>query len=199
MRMSEDILTNCNVELLMRERGKIVPGSRRIGHNIFTTTGRNWLTKLVSWYSTSSTDKPFTNRRLRWIGMGTGTQIEATTVSSLVQPVLATPTAFMVPIQAVEFPTSDSVRFIKEFLLNELTITSTPVTVTEAALYADVSPAQTGATNDGSEDVANDPGTVDTILNPAVGINSPVAYKAFPPLTKTVDFTLEIRWDFRFE
>ena len=131
--------------------------------------------------------------------MGEGTQIEATTVSTLVAPVLSTPTDYLVAIQSVEFPTSNSVRFIKEFLLNEITVTATPVQITEAGLFADVSPAVAGYGNDGSEDVAHDPGNVDTTLNPSLSINAPIAYKAFEPLTKTIDFTLEVRWDFRFE
>ena len=199
MRFREDIMVMCNFYAVLRERGKLVPGSRRVGHNVFTTSGRNWLTKLISWYSTSSVDQPFTNRRVRWIGLGTGTQIEATTVAKLVTPVLATSTDYLVAVQAVEFPTSTSVRFIKEFLLNEISITSTPVILTEAGLFADVNPARPGLANDGSEDVPFDPGNVDTVLNPSSGLSAPIAYKAFEPLTKTVDFTLEVRWDFRFE
>lgn len=188
-----------NFELLMRHRGKLVPSSRREGHNIFTTIGRNWLSKLHSWQTIGATDTPYTNKRVRWIGMGIGAQLESPTVSGLAQSVLATATNFLVPIQSVEFPTSTSARFIKEFLLNELTVTSTPVILTESGLFADVSPAQAGALSDGTEDVPNNPGVVDTVLNPASGSNPPIAYKAFEPVTKTVDFTLEVRWDFRIE
>lgn len=199
MRMTVDVGVLGNFYAVMRERGKIVPGSIREGHNIFTTTGRNWLAKLVAWASSGGTDTPFTRRRVRWMGVGTGTQIEAATVSQLLTPSLITTTNYMVPIQAVEFPTLSSVRFIKEFLLNEITVSPTPVLLTEAGLFADVSPAETGADTDGTEDVAIDPGSVDTVLNPAVSTNPPVAYKSFEPLSKTVDFTLEVRWDFRFE
>jgi hypothetical protein len=61
-------------------------------------------------------------------------------------------------------------------------------------MFADVLPASAG----GVDDVAVDPGNVDTVLDPSVGTNPPIAYKVFEPLTKTVDFTLEIRWDIRF-
>lgn len=199
MSMNEDVGVLGNFFAVLREGGKIVPGSRREGHNIFTTTGRNWLAKLVAWYSTASGDTPFTRRRVRWIAMGTGLQIEAATVSQLATPVLGTSTNYMVPLQVVEFPTSNSVRFIKEFLLNEITFSPTPVILREAGLFADVNPASTGGSTDGSEDVPLDPGSVETTLNPAVSTNPPVAYKSFEPLTKTVDFTLEVRWDFRFE
>jgi len=132
------------------------------------------------------------------MGLGVGNQLEAQTVASLATPTLATTTNFLALIEVAEFPTSTSVRFIKEFGLNEINITGAPIAITEAGLFADVSPAAPGNPNDGTEDVAQDPGTVDTTLNPAVITNPPVAYKSFGVLTKTVDFTLEVRWDFRF-
>jgi hypothetical protein len=199
MRLDADIGMVGNFEAFLRRDGKLVPGSRRHGHNIFTVTGRNLLAKLVSWQTIGAVDVPYTQRRVRWIGLGIGTQLEAPTVTSLNQAVLATASNYLVPIQAVEFPTSSSVRFIKEFSLTEITLSSTLVSITEAGLFADVSPAQPGNPNDGYDDVAHDPGVVDTVLNPASATNPPVAYKAFEGIAKTVDFTLEIRWDFRFE
>lgn len=199
MRFATDISVIGNFSALMRSRGKLVHGSRREGHNIFTITGRNLLAKLVAWQTIGATDVPYTHRRVRWIGVGVGTQLEAPTVTSLAQAVLVTSSNYLMALQAVEFPTSSSIRFIKEFALGDITITNAPVTVSEAGLFADVNPAEPGSLSDGFEDVAHNPGIVDTVLNPAVGSNPPVAYKAFEALTKTVDFTLEIRWDFRFE
>jgi len=59
-------------------------------------------------------------------------------------------------------------------------------------LFGDVNPASGAPT----EDLPWTPGG--TTLDPADGNNPPIAYKAFDGLTKTVDFTLEIRWEFRF-
>jgi hypothetical protein len=115
MRLKEDIVIESNVWLLMRERGKLVPGSHREGHNVFTTNGKNWLAKLIAWSTISGTDIAYTNRRVRWMALGKGSQLEASTVSQLADPVLATPTDYLRPIQTVEFPTSTSTRFIKEF------------------------------------------------------------------------------------
>ena len=192
----EDVIeAQCNFYALLRNGGKIVQGSRREGHNVFTITGRNMLSKLLAWQIIAGTDLPYTERRIRWIGVGVGSQLEVTTVSKLAQAVLATPTDYLVPVTSPpEFPTSSSVRFIKEFSTAEITVTPTPVSITEAALYGDVNPAG-GAP---SEDIPLDPGTIDTTMDPSVGTNPPVAYKAFEPLTKTIDFTLEIRWDVRF-
>lgn len=199
MRLNSDICLVGNFQALMRHRGRLVPGSRREGHNIFTITGRNFLAKLVAWQTIGAVDVPYTQRRVRWIGVGSGTQLEVATITALNHPVLATAAQYLAALQSVEFPTSSSVRFIKEFGLNEITVSNTPVVVSEAGLFADVNPAEPGNPNDGYEDVSYSPGVVDTILSPALGSNSPIAYKAFEGLTKTVDFTLEIRWDFRIE
>jgi hypothetical protein len=198
MKLISDINVIGNFSALMRCRGKVVANSRREGHNIFTVTGRNWLTKLVSWRSIAAVDTPYTQRRVRWMGLGKGVQLEAPTVSSLNNAVLATTTQYLAAIQIVEFPTSSSVRFIKEFTLGEITVSSTPVAISEAGLFVDVSPAEPGNLNDGYEDVAYAPGLIETTLNPAIATNSPVAYKTFDAMTKTVDFSLEIRWDLRF-
>ena len=190
----EDIGIESNFYAHLRHNGKVVPGSYREGHNVFTVTGRNLLSRLTAWSTVGSPDIPFTNRRPRWMGVGTGSQLEVSTVEGLVTPQLATPVNYLVPIQTVNFPDSTSVSFIREFGANEVTVTATPVTLTEAGLFADVLPASAG----GTEDVAVDPGNIDTTLNPAVGTNPPIAYRVFEPLTKTVDFILQIRWELRF-
>ena len=203
MRLIEDLrplILQSNVEIFLRERGKLVPGSRRVGHNVFTTTGRNLLSKLIAWQTIDTTDTPYTHRRARWIGVGNGTQLEVTTVAQLNSPLVATAGGdYIVPLQTVEFPTSSSVRLIKEFSTSEITVGGVPVTVTEAALFADVNPAiyAGGSPYQGTDDSAFGSG-VDTVLNPQLSTNAPIAYKAFEGITKTVDFTLEIRWDLRF-
>jgi len=188
-----DIVVNANVMLQMRERGKIVRGSRREGHNVFTNNGRNLLTKLLSWQTIDATDIPYTNRRTRWIGVGTGSQLEVPSVESLHQPHLVTPTNYLVEVQTVAFPSPTSVSYSREFGYSDITVTGAPVTVTEAGMYADVSPANMGGTEDTGFGVPTD-----TTLDPTVGSNSPITYKAFEGLTKTIDFTLEITWIFRF-
>lgn len=191
MRLIDDIEVNSNVEILLRERGKII--ERREGHNVFTVTGRNLFSKLISWQTIGATDIPYTNRRVRWMGVGIGSLLEVTTVSALAQPQLVTPTDYLVPIQSVSFPDSTSVRFNKEFGTGEINVLGTPVAISEAGLFADVVPANSGGTEDVGHTLATDP-----TLNPSVANNPPIAYKSFGALTKTIDFTLEIKWDFRF-
>lgn len=193
----EDILIEGNIRVLMRCGGKVVSGSKREGHNVFTSTGKAWLSKLMAWSTIAGTDIPYTNRRVRWIGIGSGTQLESANIATLAVPELTTSTSYLAVLDSVEFPSTGIVRFIKEFGLSDISILGSPVRVTEFGLFADVSPALLGAGNDGSEDAPHDAGVVDTTLNPGLSVNTPVAYKSFEAITKTVDFTLEVRWDFR--
>ncbi len=191
----DDVLLKVNFEALMRERGKIVPRSRRDGHNVFTTVGKNWLAKLIGWQSLASVpDDPFTHRRVRWMGVGTGTQLEQASVTAMAAAATVDDTNFITALNfPATFPSSTSVRFSRVFTELEITTVSNPiVAVTEAGLFADVNPATMGGTEDAAA------AGVNTTLDPKLGTNSPIAYKVFDVLTKTQDFTLEIRWDFKF-
>jgi hypothetical protein len=196
IRIEDRIGVDSNVWLCMRERGKLVPGSHREGHNVVTVTGRNLLSKLLSWETIGTTDVPYTQRRVRWIGVGTGTQLEVTTVTQLAQATLAkaSPLDYIVPINyPPDFPTSTSVEYSYEFGVSEISTAGVPVLVSEVGLFSDVNPASAG----GTDDVAVGGGVL-TTLDPLVATNPPVAYKTFESLTKTKDFTLEVRWTFRF-
>jgi len=188
-----------NFSALCRERGKIVPGTRREGHNVFTSNGRNWLSKLIAWQTIGSTDAPYTRRRARWMGVGTGSQFEVTTVAALNAPALVNATDYLATIDSVTFPTLSSVKFTKEFAGSEISFSGSTVEVTEAGLYVDVNPAEIAApcaAYTGTEDAEASGET--TTLDPNVGSNPPVAYKVFEALPKTPDFILEINWEFRF-
>ena len=193
MRFIENIEIRSNVFLCMRERGKLVPGSRREGHNVFTVTGRNLLSKLIGWQTIGSTDIPFTHKRVRWCGVGIGSQLEVTTVATLNDPTLASGANYLAALQSVEFPDPTTIRFNKVFGPTEITFGSAPVPVTEAGLFADVNPWDMGGTEDTQAS-----GGFNTTLRPDVPNNPPVVYKTFEELNKTSDFSLEIQWDFRF-
>ena len=186
-----------NISVYLRERGKIVPGSRREGHNVFTITGKNWLSRLIAWHAISAppgADFPYTHRRVRWLAVGSGSQLEVATVSALANPLPYTTGLYLAPLDSVSFPTSTSVRFSKEFAANEITLAGTPVDVSEFGLYADTNPASTSTANDDNPFGTGE----DTVLNPAIGTNPPIAYKSTEVLPKTVDFTLVTEWEFRF-
>lgn len=192
MRNLVDIQVDANVELTMRERGKRV--DHRQYHNVFTSVGANWLSRLCAWSSIGAVDVPYTNRRVRWVGVGGGAQLEVPSVVQLVQPLPVLGANYLTAIQSVEFPTSTSVTFIREFSLSEITLTATPVIIREVAMFADVVPANMGGTQDQGFDL--DPSH--STLNPETPTNPPICYKSFEGMTKTQDFTFTTKWTFRY-
>ena len=164
-----------NVRLLMRERGKIVPGSLREGHNVFTTIGQELLTQLMVWSVIDVADIPYSQKRLRWIGLGSSTQPETEDVVRLVNPLEITTGVYLAELGTPTFPTATSMRVVKEFAEDELSITD-PVIIREVGLLMDVNAG----------------------LDPEDPANEVSFYKTYEGLVKTQDFTLEIRWDLRF-
>lgn len=165
-----------NVRLHMRDRGKIVPGSRREGHNVFTYTGRDWMAQLVAWDPT--TDSMYSHDRIRWMGAGSGIQPEIPAVLYLDSPLEVTSGVYLAPLVsgAATFPNASSVKLTHEFAASELSFGGT-VMVSELALYVD-------------EDAAN--------VDPALTTNAAAFYKTFDPVAKLSSFSLEVIWELKF-
>ncbi len=175
-----------NFRIVCRERGKIVPGTFREGHNIWTLTGREYSALLKS-YQSYGPDTPFRNDRIRYIGFGSGTQPEVSTVTSLVNPIAWNAgNQFLAEFGIPTFPLAPdrtTVQYTRVYGLLELSVTGT-VTLQEAGLFTD----------GGSPTYA--PGTRDVTLVNALA-QAPMAYKSFESLKKTQNFELEVDWQLR--
>lgn len=185
-----------NFRLQAYERGKKVPGTLREGHNVFTDVGSDWLASLVAWFSLGGAgDVAYTNRRVRWMALGTGAQAETPGVTSLAAPTLVTTGRYLGAIQTTLKPTSTSMQWIKEFGQGEVSLPPTlPIVgVTEAGLFVDVFPVSTGG---GHDDGAV--GAGDTTLDPTASNNPLVAYHTFEVVNKIVDFAFRVEWTFTF-
>ena len=190
----DQLEVSCNFFLEARQNGKLI--TTREGHNVFTDTGANWLSRLCAWSTIGATDIPFTNRRVRWVGLGTGTQSEVASVTSLATPAQVTQGIYLGEIQSTTTPTTRSVEFVREFGTSEVSIASlglNVVSISEAGLFVDVQPASTSTGVDDSRAAGS---STDTTLNPSFSLNAPVAYKTFQPLNKTQDFSFTVRWTF---
>ena len=178
------------VKMLMRERGKIVPGSHREGHNIWTNTGREYLAMLMSIETGPAT--AFRQDRVQYIGVGTGSQVEDAGVIGLVQPVEYATNLFLAPIDVPPtfplLPTRTTVRYHRLFGETEITIGGGEVTISEVGLFTNGDPNAVPVYNPGSRDR--------TIAVAAQ--QAPVAYKTFDPVTKKDSLQLEVSWEIRF-
>jgi len=177
-------MTQSNFQALLRDKkGRVVPGSIRRGHNVFTTVGREVLTQLVGWSSLGTGDTPFTKQRIRWFEVGSGVQPEIKDVVGVLSP-LEVEGVFGTFMKAIDptlitFPTVTSVKFKLVFGPDELSHGG-PVLVSEAALISDV-------------DSGAGPG-----LDPGDGNNPVSYYKTFEGLVKMPSFSFEMDWELRF-
>lgn len=178
------------VKTLMRERGKIVPGSLREGHNIWTNTGREYLAMLMSLETAPTTS--FRNDRIAYIGVGIGSQIEDASVTSLVQPVEYATNFFLssldIPPTFPLLPTRTTVRYHRLFGESEITIGAGDVAISEIGLFSNGDP--------GASPIYN-PGTRNRTIA-AASQQAPMAYKTFDPVTKKDSLQLEVSWEIRF-
>lgn len=168
------------------------------GFNIWTLTGREYLTELISLQSFSlveSSRQVHRKDRVAYIGMGIGSQVEASGVSSLVSPVsydtgVANTGKFLALLDTpVTFPSTNStaVQFSKTFGATDFSASAgSSVVLTEAGLFTDGDPGQNFQL-----------GTDFTDWQDSSSF-APVAYKTFEPITKTQDFTMKIVWEVRF-
>lgn len=177
------------VSICLRERGKIVPGSIRDGHNIWTNTGREYLALLMSLATGSAT---FRNDATAFIGVGIGSQLEDVNVLNLVNPVAFEPSVFLAPLDIPPTfpltPTRTTVRYKRTFTEDEITLAPGTVNISEMGLFTNGSPTAIPAYNFGTRD--------DTFANRMA--QAPAAYKTFEPVPKTNALQLEIAWEIRF-
>jgi hypothetical protein len=174
----------------MRERGKIVPGSRREGHNIWTLTGREFIVETITLKQLAPTRQKHRDDALLYFGLGSGVQPEVAEVARLLNPVEYLPGEFLAQAQVPSsFPASatgsarTAVRLIREYATHELSM-GAPVTITEFGCFTDGDPAN-----------SNIPGRP-TGMGVA-STQAPVGYKTFDPFTKTPSRTLEVIYELR--
>jgi len=191
-----DILVRVNFSAILKKNGKEV--ERREVHNVLTDVGADWLAHLVAWHSLGDPDVPVTQRRVRWIGVGTGTSQDE--LPGVVKIEVPTPVDdagnYLAALDGSEFPDAEvpTARFFKEFGTGDITTVINPIVpITEAALFVDVHRVgEIGGYSDSPW------GTLSTTLNPLNSDNPPVTYARFEPITKTRDYSLEFHWDYRF-
>lgn len=176
-------MLDANFEIWASDSGGLVPGSYRRGHNVFTDVGLEWLARATVW-SSLSPDTAVDERRLRWLGLGSGAQYAHRGVSALVTPLTITtgPDEYIRVLGTRSEPTNNAQRFVTVFTgaSADFDHHGASVVVSEAALYADV--------HDG----------VGTILDPSQASSVPVAYIVFDPVTKLQAQDLTITWELRF-
>jgi hypothetical protein len=186
------------VSLVCRERGKIVPGTHRSSHNIWTNTGREYLAMLMAIKDNVLGNLSYyRSDRMAYIGVGTGSQLETPSVVGLVEPVEYVAGQYLASIDLPDFPlypTRTTVRFHRTFLENQITLSGgSRVNISEMGLFTNGDPTSNPPFQSPVDLVA---GRSTTIGDAA--LQSPMAYKTFEPIGKTDAMQLEVSWEIRF-
>ena len=178
------------VSMVCRERGKIVRGTSRDGHNVWTNVGREYLAQVVSIKTYPLVT--FREDSVGFIGVGKGSQVEEPGVTSLVEPLQYDAGAFLAQLDVATFPLNPSrttVRFHRTFLEGQITLDAgSRVNISELGLFTNGAPEAIPSYN---------PGTRQTGYSYA-HLQSPVAYKSVEPVGKTDSMQLEVSWEIRF-
>lgn len=178
------------VTTLLRERGKIVPGSRREGHNVWTNTGREFLAMLMTYKADGTA--PYRDDRIAYVGAGTGVQVEEPGVTGLQAPIAYRAGLFLAPVDHVATdyplrPTRTTVKYTKVFAEDELTYgATTSILIGELGLFTNGHQNSfIAGERQREQDYAR--------------FQSPAAYKALvEPVEKNSGLEFQVDWEIRF-
>lgn len=209
LRKRETIEVKSNLILTLRERGKLVQEVR--GHNIWLDIGRTWLAQLIA-YSSFSPLTPYTDFRIRYMGLGiggtrqiapavannpplggvggayAGTNVYTDTdpgVTHLERPV-------RISGGTGAYPGAGSDVWLGQIASPPTFPTATSVNFQRLFTEPEVS-YSSFLTVPLSEVALFHAGASETTYN-----NAPVAYDTFDTLSKTGAFALEVNWTVRF-
>jgi hypothetical protein len=186
--MRDELTEVCNVLVRARDTrtGQVI--AERIGHNVWTNTGREYSCLLKTY---DANDRPYRDDRIKYVGLGIGTQPETVNVNRLVTPVQYEIGTFLKPIALgrTSFQVSGgvrtAVRYSCTFLETDITFGGAgSILISECGLFTD------------GDIATNVAGTRDRGLNSATS-QAPVAYHTFDPIPKTSTIQLELIWELR--
>jgi hypothetical protein len=197
-----------NLELTLRERGKLVKAPQRRVHNIWLNLGREYLASLIA-YSSFAPLTPERNDRIRYMGLGVGGSRQ-----------LAPGTANSPPIGSIYPGSNAQVDTATDVIRLERPVrvsggdAAYPGLVTDIWLGQVQAPATHPTTTSttfrrlfGLLEISYLPfqsvplsevGLFTHAANPHIYNNTMVAYDTFDTLSKTDAFELEVAWTIRF-
>lgn len=188
--MFDHLAESCNVRVraVHKSTGQIV--HERIGHNVWTNTGREYSCLLKTYRPDGVT--PYRRDVIAYMGMGSGSQPETINVDRVTDPIEFSPGTWLKPIahartvfRSVGAGVRTAVRYTctyseTDFILNN----SGSALISECGLFTD-----------GAQDTF-ERGMRDTNINAGLA-QAPVAYHSFDPIPKTSGIELEIVWELR--
>ena len=218
MLLSDKLEPTINVAIGVYEDGKLV--DQRFGHNVFTNTGRNWLTRVVgSDDYAQEPPSPHNIDKIKYIGFGCGGALQPDDSFASGQTELITVTAIQDPIPvgldagqrlylkqvdnqsntSIYFPGNFRTRFVIDIAEDELSFPGNVTRISNVIVGTSVPITEAGlylsSANPRFTHEANPPFTSEA--DPAAP-NYMVAYNVFDPIHVTPNVVLRVEWELRF-
>lgn len=197
-----------NLELTLRERGKLVGAPQRRVHNIWLNLGREYLASLIG-YSSFSPLTPERNDRIRYMGLGIGGSRQLAPGTANTPPVSSA-----YPGSNAQVDTDPNVIRLERPVRVSGGSVAYPGIVTDVWLGQVQAPPSHPTTTSttfrrlfGLLEISYLPfqsvplsevGLFTNAANPSIYNNTMVAYDTFDTLSKTDAFELEVAWTIRF-
>jgi len=187
--MFDNIGESCNVLIRTVKKDTREVVHERIGHNVWTNTGREYSCFLKT---ADANGDPIRSDLIFYMGLGSGSQPETVNVARVETPLAWEPGSFLKEIahtrttfQTVAGGVRTAVRYTCVFTEPEFILSpGSSVLISECGLFTN-----------GNQDTFES-GARDTNIDQASS-QSPVAYHSFDPIPKTSGIELEIIWELR--
>ncbi len=218
MLLSDKLDPTINVAIAVIKDGKLI--EERFGHNVFTNTGRDWLSKIIGSDNYSQDPpSPHNTDKIKYIGFGCGGALQTDTDFATGQTELVTVTALQDPIpisvdfdqrlylkqvdnqanDSIYFPGEFRTRFICDIAEDELSFAGNITRVSNVEVGTSVPITEAGlylsSANPRFTHDANPP--LPDEADPAAE-NYLVAYNIFDPIHVTPNVILRVEWEIRF-
>lgn len=218
MYFNDELEPSANVAISVYKDGKLV--DQRVSHNVFTNTGRTWLSRLVgaSDYG-HHPPSPHNEEKIAYIGFGCGGALQTNDDFATGQTELVTVTSLQDPVpisidgdqrlylkqvdnqanSSVYFPGDFRTRFIVDIAESELSFVGNTTRVSNMAVGTSVPITEAGLyLSSANARFTHEADPVNPLEADPAKPNSLVAYNIFDPIHVTPNVILRIEWELRF-
>jgi len=218
MYFKDELEPTINVAISAYKDGKLI--DQRLSHNVFTNTGRTWLSRLVgsSDYS-QEPPAPHTHQKIAYIGFGCGGALQSNNDFATGQTELVTVTSLQDPVpvsidgdqrlylkqvddqanSSIYFPGDFRTRFIVDIAESELSFTGNTTRVSNKAVGTSVPISEAGLyLSSANPRFTHEADPANPLEADPAGPNMLVAYNIFDPIHVTPNVILRVEWELRF-
>lgn len=218
MFFNDELEPTANVAISVFKDGKLI--DQRVSHNVFTNTGRTWLSRLVGSYDYSQSPPPQHNlEKIKYIGFGCGGALQSNNDFATGQTELVTVTSLQDPVpvsidgdqrlylkqvdnqtnSSIYFPGDFRTRFIVDIAESELSFTGNITRVSNMAVGTSVPISEAGLyLSSANPRFTHNASPANPLEADPAGPNKLVAYNIFDPIHVTPNVILRVEWELRF-